>query len=107
MSRRNMKVSIIGAGGLVGSSAAFALQCGGVVRSLAAWSQVPEEPPARCFTPAIPPTAGRQWLGRWQDALGRSLAWHSPQPPAGAAVHECHGKQSPSCKQPQSGEPQP
>jgi L-lactate dehydrogenase len=30
-----MKVSIIGAGGLVGSSAAFALQCGGVVRSLA------------------------------------------------------------------------
>ncbi|MCO6453677.1 MAG: lactate/malate dehydrogenase family protein [Pirellulaceae bacterium] len=30
-----MKVSIIGGGGLVGSSAAFALQCGGVVRTLA------------------------------------------------------------------------
>ncbi len=30
-----MKVSIIGGGGLVGSSAAFALQCGGVARSLA------------------------------------------------------------------------
>ena len=30
-----MKVSIIGAGGLVGSSAAFALQTGGVVRELA------------------------------------------------------------------------
>jgi L-lactate dehydrogenase len=30
-----MKVSIIGAGGLVGSSAAFALQCGGVVREMA------------------------------------------------------------------------
>lgn len=30
-----MKVSIIGGGGLVGSSAAFALQCGGVVRELA------------------------------------------------------------------------
>ena len=30
-----MKVSIIGGGGLVGSSAAFALQCGGVVRSMA------------------------------------------------------------------------
>lgn len=30
-----MKVSIIGAGGLVGSCAAFALQCGGVVRELA------------------------------------------------------------------------
>jgi L-lactate dehydrogenase len=29
-----MKVSIIGGGGLVGSSAAFALQCGGVVREL-------------------------------------------------------------------------
>ena len=29
-----MKVSIIGGGGLVGSSAAYALQCGGVVRSL-------------------------------------------------------------------------
>ncbi len=29
-----MKVSIIGAGGLVGSSAAFALQCGGVVREI-------------------------------------------------------------------------
>jgi L-lactate dehydrogenase len=30
-----MKVSIIGGGGLVGSSAAFALQCGGVVREIA------------------------------------------------------------------------
>jgi L-lactate dehydrogenase len=30
-----MKVSIIGGGGLVGSSAAFALQCGGIVRELA------------------------------------------------------------------------
>jgi L-lactate dehydrogenase len=30
-----MKVAIIGAGGLVGSCAAFALQCGGVVRELA------------------------------------------------------------------------
>ncbi|MEX2091246.1 MAG: lactate/malate dehydrogenase family protein [Pirellulales bacterium] len=30
-----MKVSIIGAGGLVGSCAAYALQCGGVVRELA------------------------------------------------------------------------
>lgn len=30
-----MKVSIIGGGGLVGSSAAFALQCGGVARELA------------------------------------------------------------------------
>ena len=30
-----MKVSIIGAGGLVGSCAAFALQCGGKVRELA------------------------------------------------------------------------
>jgi L-lactate dehydrogenase len=30
-----MKVTIIGAGGLVGSCAAFALQCGGVVRELA------------------------------------------------------------------------
>src|SRR6516164_4224419 len=29
-----MKVSIIGGGGLVGSSAAFALQCGGVVTSI-------------------------------------------------------------------------
>src|SRR3954447_11869546 len=29
-----MKVSIIGGGGLVGSSTAFALQCGGVVSSL-------------------------------------------------------------------------
>src|SRR6516165_8528819 len=29
-----MKVSIIGGGGLVGSSAAFALQCGGVVSSI-------------------------------------------------------------------------
>src|SRR4029450_5097141 len=30
-----MKVSIIGGGGLVGSSAGFALQCGGVVREIA------------------------------------------------------------------------
>lgn len=30
-----MKVSIIGGGGLVGSSAAFALQCGGIVREIA------------------------------------------------------------------------
>src|SRR5688572_22545717 len=30
-----MKVSIIGGAGLVGSSAAFALQCGGIVRELA------------------------------------------------------------------------
>ena len=30
-----MKVSIIGGGGLVGSSAAFALQCGAVVREIA------------------------------------------------------------------------
>jgi L-lactate dehydrogenase len=30
-----MKVAIIGGGGLVGSSAAFALQCGGVVREIA------------------------------------------------------------------------
>lgn len=30
-----MKVSIVGGGGLVGSSAAFALQCGGVVREIA------------------------------------------------------------------------
>ncbi|MCA9196275.1 MAG: lactate dehydrogenase, partial [Planctomycetales bacterium] len=30
-----MKVSIIGAGGLVGSCAAFALQCGGIVREIA------------------------------------------------------------------------
>lgn len=30
-----MKISIIGAGGLVGSCAAFALQCGGVVREMA------------------------------------------------------------------------
>ena len=29
-----MKVSIIGGGGLVGSSAAFALQCGGVVSQI-------------------------------------------------------------------------
>jgi L-lactate dehydrogenase len=31
---QNMKVSIIGAGGLVGSCAAFALQCSGIVREL-------------------------------------------------------------------------
>src|SRR6187431_2054874 len=30
-----MKVSIIGGGGLVGSSAGFALQCGGVVKEIA------------------------------------------------------------------------
>ena len=30
-----MKVSIIGGGGLVGSCAAYALQCGGVVREIA------------------------------------------------------------------------
>jgi L-lactate dehydrogenase len=30
-----MKVSIIGGGGLVGSSAAFALQCGATVREIA------------------------------------------------------------------------
>ena len=30
-----MKVSIIGGGGLVGSSAGFALQCGGVVSEIA------------------------------------------------------------------------
>ena len=30
-----MKVSIIGGGGLVGSSAGFALQCGGIVREIA------------------------------------------------------------------------
>ncbi len=30
-----MKISIVGGGGLVGSSAAFALQCGGVVREIA------------------------------------------------------------------------
>ncbi|MEM1070799.1 MAG: lactate dehydrogenase, partial [Planctomycetota bacterium] len=30
-----MKVSIIGGGGLVGSCAAFALQCGGIVREIA------------------------------------------------------------------------
>src|SRR5688572_31043725 len=35
MEVRNMKVAIIGGGGLVGSSAGFALQCGGVVRELA------------------------------------------------------------------------
>lgn len=29
-----MKVSIVGGGGLVGSSTAFALQCGGVVSSI-------------------------------------------------------------------------
>jgi len=82
----------------------------GVVNALAAWCQVPEEPPARCFTPAIPPAAGRQWLARWQEALGRSLAWHSPLPPAGAAeqqapaplaVHGCQARQSPSSEQPQ------
>src|SRR5882724_6078651 len=32
--RSNMKVSIIGGGGLVGSSTAFALQCGGVVSGI-------------------------------------------------------------------------
>ena len=30
-----MKVGIVGGGGLVGSSAGFALQCGGVVREIA------------------------------------------------------------------------
>ena len=30
-----MKVSIVGGGGLVGSCAAFALQCGGIVREIA------------------------------------------------------------------------
>ena len=30
-----MKISIIGGGGLVGSCAAFALQCGGVAREIA------------------------------------------------------------------------
>ena len=30
-----MKVSIIGGGGLVGSCAAFALQCGGIAREIA------------------------------------------------------------------------
>ena len=30
-----MKVSIIGGGGLVGSCAAYALQCGGLVREIA------------------------------------------------------------------------
>ena len=30
-----MKVSIIGGGGLVGSCAAYALQCGGIVREIA------------------------------------------------------------------------
>jgi L-lactate dehydrogenase len=37
-----MKVSIIGGGGLVGSSAAFALQCGGVVREIALLDVNPE-----------------------------------------------------------------
>jgi glycerol kinase len=53
----------------------------GVVPTLTAWQQVPEEPPARRFTPAIPAEVGRQWLGRWQEALRRSLAWHSPLQP--------------------------
>lgn len=49
----------------------------GVVPSLTAWRQVPDEPPPRCFTPAISAAEGRQWLERWQEALRRSLAWHT------------------------------
>ena len=56
----------------------------GVVPSLASWQQVPQEPPARCFLPAISPDEGRRWLERWQEALRRSLAWHSVE--SGAAA---------------------
>jgi glycerol kinase len=48
----------------------------GVVRDLAAWAEVPGEAPARRFEPAIDAAEARRWLGRWQEALRRSLAWH-------------------------------
>ncbi len=49
----------------------------GVVASLAAWQEGPEDPPAQLFQPAISAAERRQWLERWQEALRRSLAWHS------------------------------
>ncbi len=57
----------------------------GVVASLEAWQQVPGAPPAQLFQPAIASAERRQWLGRWQEALQRSLAWCSPLPAAQAA----------------------
>ncbi len=50
----------------------------GVVQDLAAWEEVPGEAPASRFEPSIDPEEGRRWLARWQEALRRSLAWHSP-----------------------------
>ena len=49
-----------------------------VVPALTAWQQVPGELPPRCFTAAITAAEGHQWLRRWQEALRRSLAWHTP-----------------------------
>ena len=51
----------------------------GVVPDLAAWEQVSGEPAPSRFEPSISPEEGRRWLERWQEALGRSLAWHRPE----------------------------
>ncbi len=58
--------------------ALLAARQGGVVADLAAWRQVPGEQPARQFQPQLDTLERERWLGRWQEALRRSLAWHSP-----------------------------
>lgn len=57
----------------------------GVVPTLEAWQQVSGEPPAQRFQPAISAVERDRWLGRWLEALQRSLAWASPLPAAQAA----------------------
>jgi glycerol kinase len=49
----------------------------GVVDDLEAWNRIPGEPPAMHFAPTISAAEGQRWLKRWQEALGRSLAWHN------------------------------
>lgn len=60
--------------------ALLAARQAGLVADLAAWRQVPGEEPASRFQPRLGAAERERWLGRWQEALRRSLAWHSPSP---------------------------
>ncbi|MEO1003181.1 MAG: glycerol kinase GlpK [Cyanobacteria bacterium J06638_7] len=58
--------------------ALLAARQAGQVADLEAWRQVPGEEPPRQFQPQLGAAERQRWLGRWQEALGRSLAWHTP-----------------------------
>jgi glycerol kinase len=65
--------------------ALLAARQAGVVADLGAWRQVPGEQPASQFQPQVSAAERERWLGRWQEALRRSLAWHSPASVPGGA----------------------